>query len=50
MIVVLREEDEDAWLDATPDGSMQFMRQCPPEQLVKRAATIAALASLREVF
>jgi putative SOS response-associated peptidase YedK len=34
MIVVLREEDEDAWLDASRDSSMQLMRQCPPEQLV----------------
>jgi putative SOS response-associated peptidase YedK len=34
MIVVLREEDQDAWLDASPDSSMQFMRQCPPEHLV----------------
>lgn len=34
MIVVLREEDFDAWLDAPPERSMDFMRQCPPEHLV----------------
>ncbi len=34
MIVVLREEDFDAWLDAPPERSMEFMRQCPPQDLV----------------
>jgi putative SOS response-associated peptidase YedK len=33
MIVVLREEDQDAWLDAPADRSMDYMRQCPPEHL-----------------
>ena len=33
MIVILREEDFDAWLDAPADRSMEFMRQCPPECL-----------------
>lgn len=34
MIVILREEDYDAWLDAPADRSMEFMRQCPPDALV----------------
>jgi putative SOS response-associated peptidase YedK len=34
MIVVLRAEDHDAWLDAPADKSMDFMRQCPPEDLL----------------
>ncbi|MDB5975128.1 MAG: hypothetical protein JWR07_1888 [Nevskia sp.] len=34
MIVLLREEDYDAWLDAPPERSMEFMRACPPEDLV----------------
>jgi len=34
MIVILREEDYDAWLDAPADRSMEFMRQCPPETLI----------------
>ena len=34
MIVLLREEDFDAWLDAPPERSMEFMRACPPEDLV----------------
>jgi putative SOS response-associated peptidase YedK len=33
MIVILREEDYDAWLDAPPERSMDFMRACPPEDL-----------------
>jgi putative SOS response-associated peptidase YedK len=33
MIVVLREEDYEAWLDAPVDRSMAFMRQCPQEHL-----------------
>lgn len=33
MIVVLREEDYDAWLDAPAERSEDFMRQCDPEQL-----------------
>ncbi|MFC5498117.1 hypothetical protein ACFPOE_11275 [Caenimonas terrae] len=34
MIVLLREDDFDAWLDAPVERSMEFMRQCPPEDLV----------------
>jgi putative SOS response-associated peptidase YedK len=34
MIVILREEDFDAWLDAPADRSIEFMRQCAPEDLV----------------
>ena len=37
MIVLLREEDYDSWLDAPTDGSMNFMRPCPPEDLVASA-------------
>jgi putative SOS response-associated peptidase YedK len=33
MIVILKPEDYDAWLDAPADQSMEFMRQCPPEHL-----------------
>ena len=28
MIVTLREEDYDAWLDAPAERSLEFMRQC----------------------
>jgi putative SOS response-associated peptidase YedK len=38
MVVVLREEDYDLWLDAPVERSMDFMRQCPPEHLQKLAA------------
>jgi putative SOS response-associated peptidase YedK len=34
MVVILREEDYDAWLNASPVASMQFIRQCPPADLV----------------
>ena len=34
MIVLLREEDFDAWLDAPAERSMEFMRPCPPADLV----------------
>ena len=34
MIVLLREDDFDAWLDAPTEGSMDFMRQCPPDDLI----------------
>ena len=34
MIVILREEDFDAWLDASAQKSMDFMRQCAPKGLV----------------
>jgi putative SOS response-associated peptidase YedK len=33
MIVILRPEDYDAWLDVSADQSMAYMRQCPPEQM-----------------
>lgn len=34
MIVLLREDDFDAWLDAPAERSMDFMRQCPPGDLL----------------
>ena len=34
MIVLLREDAFDAWLDAPPERSMGFMRACAPEDLV----------------
>jgi putative SOS response-associated peptidase YedK len=34
MVVVLAEEDYDGWLDAPADRSMEFMRQCAPQDLV----------------
>lgn len=34
MIVQLREEDYDAWLEAPAEQSSHFMRQCAPEDLV----------------
>ena len=34
MIVLLRQENFDAWLDAPPQRSMEFMRACPPEDLI----------------
>jgi putative SOS response-associated peptidase YedK len=37
MIVVLREDDYDAWLDAPAERSLEFMRQCPPEDLLVAA-------------
>jgi putative SOS response-associated peptidase YedK len=37
MIVILRPEDHDAWLDAPADQSMEFMRQCRPEDLTALA-------------
>lgn len=44
MIVLLREEDFDAWLDAPPERSMKFMRQCAPEDLVAVGEDLAAAA------
>jgi putative SOS response-associated peptidase YedK len=41
MIVVLREEDYDAWLDAPAERSMDFMRQWAPEHLSTRAEPAA---------
>lgn len=37
MVVVLKEDAYDAWLDAPPEQSMDFMRQYPAEQLIARA-------------
>ena len=37
MVVILRPDDYDAWLAAPPDASMEFMRQCPPGDLVAAA-------------
>lgn len=34
MVVILRPEDYDAWLAAPADRSMDFMRPCPPADLV----------------
>ena len=34
MVVVLREEDYDAWLAAPAEQSMEFMRQCAASDLV----------------
>lgn len=38
MIVLLREEDFDAWLDAPAERSFDFMRQCAPEDLLAASA------------
>jgi putative SOS response-associated peptidase YedK len=34
MVVVLGEDQYDAWLDAAPERSMEFMRPCPPQDMV----------------
>lgn len=34
MVVILAEEDFDDWLDAPMDRSMEFMRQCAPQDFV----------------
>jgi putative SOS response-associated peptidase YedK len=34
MVVILRPEDYDAWLNGPARSSMDFMRQCPPAELV----------------
>jgi putative SOS response-associated peptidase YedK len=34
MVVILRKEDYDAWLQAPAGRSMAFMRQCPPADLL----------------
>lgn len=33
-MIVISREDFDAWLDAPAESSTQFMRQCPPEELI----------------
>lgn len=38
MIVMLLEDDFDAWLDVPADRSMEFMRQCPAEALAGEIA------------
>jgi putative SOS response-associated peptidase YedK len=45
MIVVLREEDHDGWLDAPAERSMEFMRHYPPDLLIDLTAAAANLAS-----
>jgi putative SOS response-associated peptidase YedK len=42
MVVVLRQEDFGAWLSSPAEGAMEFMRQCPPGDLVVPEATHAA--------
>ena len=39
MVVILREEDFGDWLDAPADESREFMRQCPPADLVGTFST-----------
>jgi putative SOS response-associated peptidase YedK len=34
MVVILSENQSDAWLDAPPEHSMDFMRPCPPNDMV----------------
>lgn len=34
MVVVLRPDDYDAWLEAPAEASMDFMRPCPPDGLI----------------
>ena len=41
MIVLLRQESFDAWLDAPPQRSMEFMRACPPEDLIASGELIS---------
>jgi putative SOS response-associated peptidase YedK len=40
MVVILGEGDYDAWLDALPERSMDFMRPCPPRDMVALAEPI----------
>ena len=44
MIVLLREDDFDAWLDAPAGRSMDFMRPCPPEDLIATGELVCAAA------
>jgi putative SOS response-associated peptidase YedK len=37
MVVLLRPEDYGAWLNAPAEKTMDFMRQCPPSDLVVAA-------------
>ena len=34
MVVSLDEDEYDAWLDATAERSMEFMRPCPPQDML----------------
>jgi len=34
MVVILGQQDYEAWLNAPARHSMDFMRQCPPAELV----------------
>ncbi len=34
MVVILAEDQYDAWLDAPPERSMEIMRPCPPQDMV----------------
>ncbi len=34
MVVILNEDSYQSWLDATPEQSIDFMRQCPAERLI----------------
>jgi putative SOS response-associated peptidase YedK len=38
MVVILREEDYEAWLTTSARSSMDLMRQCPPAELVAEEA------------
>jgi putative SOS response-associated peptidase YedK len=38
MVVILPEEEYEAWLNAPARSSMDFMRQCPPAELVATEA------------
>lgn len=44
MVVILHEHQYDAWLDAPPERSMEFMQQYPAELLVAVAAPIPPTA------
>jgi len=37
MVVMLRDEEYDAWLDAPAQHSMEFMRQCAPDEMACEA-------------
>jgi putative SOS response-associated peptidase YedK len=44
MVVILHEHQYNAWLDAPPERSMDFMQQYPAELLVAVAAPIPSMA------
>jgi putative SOS response-associated peptidase YedK len=37
MVVILAEDQYDAWFDAPPERSMGFMRPCPPQDISRAA-------------